>query len=63
MLTLAVVLLLLLEHFDFSHRRCHRLMFTQLNEGAVSTCSEMRVQWLRPLSGDRRRADSEQRWN
>lgn len=53
--TLTVVLLLLLECFDLSHGRCHKLVFTKLNTRGLSVLAWRRgFRWLRPHWGGSR---------
>lgn len=53
--TLTVVLLLLLECFDLSHGRCHKLVFTKLNTRGLSVLAwRQGFRWLRPHRGGSR---------
>lgn len=53
--TLTVVLLLLVECFDLSHRRCHKLVFTKLNTRGLSVLAwRQRFRRLRPHCGGTR---------
>lgn len=75
--TLTVVLLLLLECFDLSHGRCHKLVFTKLNTRGLSVLAQRQgFRWLRPhwggsklIAGARLQKDSrpechlKQKWN